>query len=520
MSLLITSISASQAELMIARARQALAAGSDLVELRLDSLDSIDQALPRLIADLPPRSWIATCRHKDEGGRADLGPPALLSHLRNAVAGGAAGVDIEFQRLKSLGALAALSQVLPGADQNDVVVSSHYFESKPADLTGRVAEQAAGGAIAKIAWRCEDVNDNFTAFEIMRSESGRRIAICMGEKGVLSRLLAPKFNAYGSFCALSTEDATAPGQLTLGDMLERYRWKRLGPDTRLYGVIGSPIAHSLSPTIFNEQFATIDVPGVYLPLRIDTRDEFNRFLDGCRERPWLDARGFSVTVPHKQAALRWATDRGAAIEPLAQRIGAVNTLVFDGERARAFNTDYAGAMAALEAAMGADARDLARLPVAVLGAGGVARAVVAGLADRGCRVTIHNRSPEAARLLASDFDCVARPWEERVSPEQRVVINCTSVGMSPCDTLSPLPRHALRPNVTVFDTIYTPRNTRLLEDARMAGCKTVGGAGMFIHQAAAQFRLWTEREPDLAAMERAVTRAPVGANRPETETAE
>jgi 3-dehydroquinate dehydratase/shikimate dehydrogenase len=285
-------------------------------------------------------------------------------------------------------------------------------------------------------------------------------------------------------------------------MINDYAWRRQTPATQVFGVIGCPVAHSISPAIFNAQFRRAGVDAVYLPLLIESEAEFRGFIGGCRSRHWLNVCGFSVTVPHKHAALAVASDE---TDPFARRIGAANTLVLHDNGIAAYNTDHAGALAALASGLGLGAVELGGLPVTVLGAGGVSRAVVAGLVTCGARVTIYNRSPARAQDLASDFDCHTGDWDDRHRHEGRLVINCTSIGMTPAIDETPMPPNGLRAGLAVFDTVYNPRETKLLRLARAAGCRTLDGVAMFIQQAAAQYRIWTSQVADLSVMEKIVS---------------
>ncbi len=276
----------------------------------------------------------------------------------------------------------------------------------------------------------------------------------------------------------------------------------LRPDTRVYGVIGCPIAHSMSPAIHNAAFAETDYNGVYLPFRVEPDyASFKAFVDFCITRPWLNLHGCSVTIPHKENLLRYVQERGGFIEPLARRIGVANTLCIepgreaDGSDARisAYNTDYRGALDALCVGMGIKPMELKNLSVAVLGAGGVSRAIVAGLRDCGAKVTIYNRTKEKADALAAEFGATALPNEQRIQNTGDAIINCTSIGMWPEVDATPLPKEGLRHRPAVFDTVYNPVETRLLREAKAAGCRTIDGVTMFVNQAVGQFERWTER---------------------------
>jgi len=271
----------------------------------------------------------------------------------------------------------------------------------------------------------------------------------------------------------------------------------------VYGVIGCPVAHSMSPAIHNAAFAETNYNGVYLPLRVEPDyASFKAFVDFCIDRPWLNLRGCSVTIPHKENLLRYVEERGGFIEPLARRIGVANTLVIepgraaDGSDARtsAFNTDYRGALDALCTGMGIAPAALKDVSVAVLGAGGVSRAIVAGLRDYDARVTIFNRTQEKAEALAAEFGATALPNEQRTQNKADAVINCTSIGMWPEVDDTPLPTSGLLHRPAVFDTVYNPVETRLLREAREAGCTTIDGVSMFVNQAVGQFECWTERK--------------------------
>ncbi|MCB9850410.1 MAG: shikimate dehydrogenase [Phycisphaerales bacterium] len=504
MARLITSIACSTAGELIAAANSALAEGADLVELRLDALGLAERrSTLKLASSLPRGRWLATCRSVREGGACMHSSADRFEILAEAVSAGAAFVDIEAADLVEAGAQAPTGARL--------VISHHDFNGRPSDLAdlferleaiGRDRSPAGSPAVAKVAWKSEGPVDSILACELMRVAPDRRIAIAMGEKGLASRALAAKFGAFGTFCSPEHNRATAPGQVSLAEMLHQYRWQRQTPDTRVLGVLGNPVAHSLSPAIFNAQFDQSDFDAVYLPTLVETESELHAFLDACRERPWFGALGFSVTVPHKRAALAWAGDH---VEPLARRIGAVNTLHFTDAGVRAYNTDYSGALAAITQGMGITDPEFANLPVAVLGAGGVARAVVAGLCDRGAKVTIYNRTAQSATDLASEFGCDAANWDDRHRHDAKLIVNCTSVGMHPRVDASPMPPDGLSDKVAVFDTVYNPRETKLLRQAREAGAVTIDGVAMFVHQAAEQYRIWTGSDADLSLFERIVT---------------
>jgi shikimate dehydrogenase len=246
----------------------------------------------------------------------------------------------------------------------------------------------------------------------------------------------------------------------------------------------------MSPAIHNAAFAAAGIDAVYVPLLIRPgAKNFDRFMDDAMHRPWLALRGLSVTLPHKENALAYVG--GENCDELTRRIGAVNTITISEDgRLTGANTDYAAAIDSLCRAMGITGKKLAGRAAAVLGAGGAARAIVAALVYHGANVTIYNRTVERARRLASEFNCRAAPLADAHAAEDEVFINCTSVGMHPNVAASPLEAIPSAARV-IFDTIYNPIETRLLRDARAAGCKTVSGLDMFVDQAVGQFEAWT-----------------------------
>jgi 3-dehydroquinate dehydratase/shikimate dehydrogenase len=476
-------------------ALEAARAGADAVELRLDYLRTApdDDHLRLLIKDCP-LDVIATCRPVREGGRFAGPEDRRLSLLRSAAAFGPAFVDIEMDVPENL---------WPDCP---ILVSHHDFKSCPADLDRIVAAlESSRAAACKVAFAAGGPEDALRALDVLRAAHKPMIALAMGEAGVPSRVLSKKFGAFGTYAALSRGAESAPGQPTLEDFQDLYGWHRMTAQSEVYGVIGHPVAHSLSPLIHNRAFAAAGLRAVYVPLLIEPGEgPFDRFLDALLERPWLDWRGLSVTIPHKENALRRVGPDGC--EPLALQIGAVNTIsLAPGEKLRGDNTDYAAALDALCQAMKIDRAAMAGRRVAVLGAGGVARAIVAGLRHYDARVVVYNRTLARAAALAGEFGAEALPLEEIARCSEEILINCTPIGMHP--RVDDCPIAALPPSVkVVFDTIYTPLETLLLRGARKAGCLTISGLEMFVGQAVAQFQIWTGKKAPVQLMREVVMR--------------
>jgi 3-dehydroquinate dehydratase/shikimate dehydrogenase len=328
----------------------------------------------------------------------------------------------------------------------------------------------------------------------------------MGAGGLISRILAKKLGCFLTFASIDELNATAPGQLTIKDLKELYRYEYIGAQTKLYGVIANPVGHSLSPAIHNACFGDKQMNSLYLPLLVEGgRQEFDSFLHHALIRKWLNFRGFSLTIPHKQNALAYVRASRGYVEPLAQKIGAANTLLVgpDG-KLQAYNTDYAGALDAITARMKISRTKLNGLPVAVVGAGGVSRAIVAGLSDAGAQIKIYNRTVEKAQKLAAEFGCEYAPLDDLNNLDAKLLINCTSIGMHPNVEATPVPAEYLKRGMAIFDTVYNPAQTLLLTEAKKKRMKTIDGVSMFVNQAMAQFKLFTQTEGNAELMRQVI----------------
>ena len=477
---LICPLISTDAAAMRADMNAAAAAGADTAECRLDYLPAspTDAELALLLTD-PPLDVIVTVRPQREGGHFQGSEDERLDLLARAAPFAPAYLDVELD-------------TPPGRrPRGRSILSHHNFESCPANLDEIASRlDASDAAVSKVAFAAAGPEDALRAFDVIRASDKPALALAMGEAGIISRLLAKKFGAFGTFAALAHGAESAPGQPTVEELKSLYRWDAIGPATQVFGVIGCPVGHSMSPAIHNAAFAAADMDGVYVPLLIQPgADNFNRFMDALLERAWMDWRGLSVTIPHKEHALAYVG--AATCDELAVRIGAVNTITIgpDGQL-RGDNTDYAAAIDALCGAMGIAREDLAGRTVAVLGAGGAGRAIVAALAHYGAETTIYNRTVSRGEQLAEEFGCRAAGRDALATLDAEVVINCTPIGMHPNTDASPLDAIPSCAHV-VFDTIYNPVETLLLRRAADAGCTIVTGVDMFVNQAVAQFEIWT-----------------------------
>ena len=459
------------------------------VELRLDYLrgDTQISRFLRLLASKKPRATlIATCRRREAGGLYRGTPARQLVHLADALRAGCSWYDLDVETAAKCPP--ELLDVLLGKGRR--LISAHFFRRAPKNLTPtiRTMERFRPDAI-KIAAQCDSLGESLRVLHLAR---GRRnvVAIPMGEAALPARLLALREGSALSYAPV--ENSTAPGQVTLAVAKEMYRADHIRRRTRVYGVIGDPIAHSLSPQLQNAGFHARRIDAVYLPFLVrDLRD----FLAAIEP---LGIAGFSVTIPHKQSILRYLD----GCDPLAAAIGAVNTVVVrGGGKLFGYNTDYVGVLRALEKRI-----SLRGSRVLILGAGGAARAVAFALAQSGASVCVCARRWPRAQALAREVlgEAVKR---RRLRKEFfDAIVNSTPVGMHPHTQVSPLEARELNCRL-VFDTIYRPRVTKLMEMAERRGIETVSGVEMFVAQGTAQWEIWTGERAPVEIMRRAALQA-------------
>lgn len=467
------------------------------VELRLDYLRSDRErtALLRWVSSrrgtLP--TLIATCRTLRGGGEFGGSREAELAILGRAARAGCRWCDVEIETAGTL-QLAALRKALAPAK---VLISAHDFRGLPGDLARLPARLKRRGADAvKIAATCSSLRE---VRRLLATVRGRHdvVVIPMGDAGEAGRILALRAGSALAYASLAR--ATAPGQLSLGAMQQVYRLnRRFGRSargasrrTRVYGVIGDPIGHSLSPLMHNAAFAARGMDAVYLPFRVRRMEDFIEAVRG------FGMSGFSVTLPHKERVLEYLD----GCDPLAAEIGAVNTVeVRGGGRLYGYNTDYAGVLQAIERHV-----PLAASRVLLVGAGGSARAAAFALGKKGADVVIWARRAAKARALARAAGGEAIDRSALRGEKFDAIVNCTPVGMYPGGG-SPLQAAELNARV-VMDLIYRPRKTELLKRAERRGMAVISGVEMFLEQGAAQWEIWTGRRAPRDVMRRAVASA-------------
>jgi len=482
-------LSGDTADDMVATA-ESMARDNPFLEFRLDYLKQPLAALPKIRRFLETHQYvtaIGTCRRADNGGKFKGSLAAQLEVLTKAHAAGCPIVDLEIQ---------SASKAKPEAiarlrSRAALILSFHDFRgTRNLDETlGKMLKIPAD--FYKVVSTATTLSDNVAMMKFLQTQSGKHalIGLCMGEQGIISRVLSVRAGSVFTFAAVSADLKTAPGQVSARDLRGIYRIEQVDAATRIYGVAGDPIEHSLSPVIMNTALRRENVNGVYLPLHAKTLKEL---IYCAREIP---LHGLSITMPYKQAMLPYLDNSDAH----TAKIGACNTVVRgqDG-KLYGFNTDVAGVVRPLEQRLA-----IANAKVLVLGAGGAARAAVFGLKERGAEVWILNRTSAKAQKLARQAKAHAIKRADLRKLAFDVIINATPVGMGNTRDC-PLKDDEIQASV-VFDMVYDPVETHLLRVARTKGIAVIPGVEMFVQQAARQFEIWTGKPAPAGDMLRAVT---------------
>jgi 3-dehydroquinate dehydratase/shikimate dehydrogenase len=475
---------------LIAEHKHLAEQGCRLVELRLDFL----MTPPNLKRLLPERPCpvIVTCRRERDGGRWTKSEEERQMLLRQAIASGVEYVDLEED----------IAASIPRFGKTKRIVSYHNFEETPEDLNAlhkRLSDLNAD--VVKIATMAHGPHDNIRLLRLMRNARIPTVAFCMGEFGQPSRVLAARCGAPFSYATFHAERTMAPGQLSYQQMKEVFRYEKINADTEVYAVIADPVAHSLSPQIHNAAFDKLGLNKVYLPFRVPP-EELEQFFSDCRE---FGIKGLSVTIPHKEEIIHFIDK----FDEASQEIGACNTVIWKDDVKIGHNTDYKAAMNSLDAAFGGNEANsgLKGKPALVLGAGGVARAIVLGLKRRGADITIASRTPQRADELATFCKGKSIAWSLRSSVKSDLIVNCTPLGMHPNLDDTPLEAKYIHRHQVIFDTVYNPENTLFIKQARELGCEVITGIDMFVGQAALQFKHFTDKPAPIDTMRDVIRRA-------------
>ncbi|MCX5848643.1 MAG: shikimate dehydrogenase [Deltaproteobacteria bacterium] len=491
---------------------------ADFIELRMDLIGRGN--LAKLISAVRVNSGlikiIVTCRKKEEAayaGAAACIKSALentkkkIAVLREAIELGADFVDIELaegsETIRNLKSLCAKN-----GGKTKIIISCHNLkETPPLAKLKEIFHQCARykPAIVKIVTTARRVEDNLITLNLIscaQKHSQKIISLCMGDKGGISRAIAPFMGNYLSFATLGREGQSAPGQFTVHEMKQFQEWFTVrrtatsAPALSLrkslpqnYILLGNPVGQSLSPLMHNAALRKMGIAESYSAFCVQ---DIGGAIQGIRG---MNIRGASVTIPLKVAVMEYLDD----IDDDALEIGAVNTIINNNGRMTGCNTDWLGLILTLKEAL-----TIKNKTFVIIGAGGTARAAAYGIIKEGGFTVIANRAPEKGKILSSKFDCPFYSLSEIGRIKADCLINTTSLGMYPHKDKSPVKAEALAGYEYVMDVIYNPLKTKLLNDAEKQGCHIISGADMFVNQGAEQIRLWTGKEPPRALMKKVI----------------
>ncbi len=462
--------------------------GTVFLEFRLDHLTDPASGLEliRKFRRVHSDSHIlATCRHRHAHGRFAGSTEKQLSILRASAEAGASFVDLEIETAEK-----AKQDLVPLRERALLVISYHNFQSTPAldPVLRRLRKVPAD--LYKIATTARKPTDNLRIIQLIKdNEHSNLVVLAMSETGVPSRILLPSRGSVFSYAAPSNGAGTAPGQIPAKTLRSLYRSEKLSKQSRVYGIIADPVAHSKSPFIHNRAFQARRLDAVYVPFLVGQSHLGDWMNFACK----LPVAGFSVTIPHKRRIMRYLD----TVDPLARRIGAVNTVWRKAGKWRGANTDTEGVLKPL-------CRHLrvANSSVLIVGYGGAARAAAVALHDARAKVTVTGRNLGDAQALARVVKGEALTLKQSQSRDFDVLVHATPVGMLPNVNESLFADRI--PAQVVFDMVYNPRETLLLKRAKAQGSLVIPGAEMLLEQAISQFEIWTGESAPREVMKRAL----------------
>jgi 3-dehydroquinate dehydratase/shikimate dehydrogenase len=475
MKSIVVSVCAKTADELIRQIKQA-EEFADVIEVRFDCLDQLEiqKALEEFPSANPSKPLLATFRPFEQGGSREISESERREFWQNAERFD--WIDIEPDLPKP---------PEPVWSHGKKICSHHDFNGIPEDLDEIYNDlRRMHGDIIKIAAQTDDISDGLPLWKLLKKTDKPLIPIAMGEAGKWTRILGLAHGAPMTYAALETGKEVAPGQISAEDLRDVYRVKELNEQTEIYGVIGDPVKFSLSPYMQNAVFKAAGLNAVFIPFEVEDLESFiTRFLP----ESGLNIRGLSVTIPHKQAIMKYLDK----IDETARKIGAVNTVKIVDGKLHGYNTDAPGFISPLKKALG----KLSGKRAAILGAGGAARAVIYALQQEGVKVTVFARDTAKAKPLAEEFKVDLKNLQSAEFTGFDIVINATPLGM----------KGQLRDVKAAYDLIYTPDVTPFIQEARTAGVPIViGGAEMLVAQGVAQFEIWTGNNAPEEIMKEAV----------------
>lgn len=466
-------------------------AGETFLEFRLDYLPHPEegfQVIRDLLARHPEVTVLATCRRHQNHGKFNGSIEEQIRVLDGAVSAGAKAVDLEIESAESISA-----RLEPLRGRTLLILSYHNFETTPnMDAVYRRMTVIPADAY-KIVTQARKPSDIQRVLALGRAHTRTPLVLlAMGETGFPSRVLSSTAGGLYTYAAPRTAEGTAAGQVSGRMLRQTYRVEKFTRDASIFGVIADPVWHSISPAVHNRAFQAKRIDAVYVPFLVHPA----QLKDFMGLGSSLPISGFSVTIPHKQKIIRYLDQ----VDPLARRIGAVNTVVRKARKWRGTNTDVDGVLVPLGKHL-----KLNRSSVLVVGNGGAARGAAFALADAGAKVSITGRNPDRIRALAKI--CGAQPVARESLAAERfdALVHATPLGMSP--NVNSCFFDGTVPAELVFDMVYNPMETALLKLARDRGKTVIPGIQMFVEQAVRQFEIFTGDSAPRAAMERAALAA-------------
>jgi len=475
---------------------------ADVIELRFDCLNEIKSetlwSQIKQIRQIFNGKLLATFRPIEQGGRQNLTFAQreefwIHSHVFEFVDWADLEADFSGKSIDKFW----------GNAFEKIIKSFHDFKTVPSNLDEIYNQISADSKWLKIAVPANDISDSIAVWKLLeraKSDNKKLIPIVMGEAGKWTRILGLAHGAFMTYASLEAGQETAWGQITARDLMETYRVKELDKETEIYGIVGNPVSHSLSPFMQNAAFKVYNLNSVYIPFEVKNLDEFIvKFLRNETREIDLNFRGFSVTIPHKQAIFKHLD----FVDDTAEKIGAVNTVKIEHGKLFGFNTDAEGFIEPLRNYYG----DLKGARVAILGAGGAARAAIYALKNEGAEVTVFARNLEKAKNLADEYNFDSQRLTTKHLPLTTfdIVVNATPLGTrGELENKTPLLASQIENVKLIYDLIYNPFETRFIKEAQKANVPTIGGLEMLVAQGMKQFEIWSGKKAPMKEMSAAV----------------
>ncbi len=443
---------------------------ADIIELRLDFIKDINEKNLKKLLSSTTKKVIVTDRKK------------RLNLLKEAIKLKADLIDLDISTGEKI-----IKKIIQNKKKTKIIVSFHNFKKTNKKEISKKYNQIKklNPDIIKIVTSANSINDNIVIFDLIKrakKDNKKIIALCMGEKGQISRILSPLFGSMLTFGSLRQGKESAPGQITAEKLKNIYRIDKLNKP-KIFGLVGNPVSHSKGIIIHNQSFKKLKLNKIYVNFLVDNLKQFMKEF-----RPIIS--GLSITIPFKREIMKHLDK----VDSTVKKIGAVNTIIKKNGKLIGLNTDLTGAIKAIEAKT-----NIKNKKTIMIGAGGVARAIAHGIIQKKGKLIILNRTKSKAKRLAKELKCSSGGLNKLNSLNNvDIIINATSIGMFPNINNTPIKKQTLKKIINkktvVFDTIYNPQKTKLLKEAKELGCNIVGGYDMFINQAKEQLKIFTGRQ--------------------------